>query len=243
MNIYSIGCSFTEGQGLENFQIENYTRLLSDKTKIYSYNLGSSGASNDYVFKKVFEILNNGVTKDDILIIQWTHYIRLELPRKYDNNDFFFYLPNTTVPVPDKIIKPINERGIYVNKVVNSNFNYKNMDSTIKHLSELHASDFRKFIGYFLNENYQINKTKNYIKSLYAYLELNGYKHLHFFGWDNCTIADNEILNYEKFLNTTFGGYTNTIGNEHPNKLGHYEWSSFLLTKLEELKYIKPQII
>ena len=106
------------------------------------------------------------------------------------------------------------------------------MDSTSKHLSELHAEDFKKFIGYFLDENYQINKTKNYIKSLYSYLELNGYKHLHFFGWDNCIISDSEILNYKKFLNKSFGGYTDTMGNEHPNKTGHSKWSSFLLTKI-----------
>jgi hypothetical protein len=243
MSIYSIGCSFTEGQGLENFQTENYTYLLSKKTKMNSYNFGNSGSSNDYVFRKVFEILNNGFTKDDILIVQWTSYIRLELPRVYDNRKFFFTLPNTLQPVSDKIIKPINEGGVYINQVVNENTDYKKTDATTKKLSELHENDFRKFIGYFLNENYQMNKTKNYIKSLYSYLELNGYKHLHFFGWDNCVIADNEILNYDKFLNKTFGGYTNTLGNSHPNKLGHSEWSSFLFKKLEELNYIKTKII
>ena len=89
-----------------------------------------------------------------------------------------------------------------------------------------------------INKTNEINKTKNYIKSLYSYLELNGYKHLHFFGWDNCIISDSEILNYKKFLNKSFGGYTDTMGNEHPNKTGHSKWSSFLLTKIEELNYI-----
>jgi hypothetical protein len=241
MMIYSVGCSFTEGQGLENFQTENYTRLLSEKTKIHSHNFGSSGSSNDYVFRKAFEILNNGFTKDDILIIQWTNYIRMEIPRIYDSREWYFTIPNSIHPASDKVLKDINFNGTTSKYVMPQNFEYNKVDEMRKKLLELHNNDFKRFIGYFLNENYQMNKTKNYIKALYSYLELNGYKHLHFFGWDNCVIPDNEILNYEKFLNKTFGGYTNTIRDEHPNKLGHSEWSSFLLTKLEELNYIEKR--
>ena len=78
-------------------------------------------------------------------------------------------------------------------------------------------------------------KGKNYIKSLYAYLELNGYKHLHFFGWDNCIVSDNEIINYPNFLKETFGGYTKTTGSNHPNKEGHEMWANFLSNKLQTL--------
>jgi hypothetical protein len=41
MKLYSVGCSFTEGQGLENFQIENYTKLLSEKHKVDCHNFGN----------------------------------------------------------------------------------------------------------------------------------------------------------------------------------------------------------
>jgi hypothetical protein len=74
-------------------------------------------------------------------------------------------------------------------------------------------------------------------------LELNGYKHLHFYGWDNCIIPDNEILNYPNFLKETFGGYTNTTGNDHPNKEGHENWANLLSNKLEVFKYIEKKLI
>ncbi|MFN9897468.1 MAG: hypothetical protein ACK55Z_01470, partial [bacterium] len=64
------------------------------------------------------------------------------------------------------------------------------------------------------------------------------YKHLHFFGWDNCMISDNEISNYPNFLKETFGGYTKTTENEHPNKEGHEMWANFLSNKLQTLNYI-----
>jgi hypothetical protein len=238
MKLYSVGCSFTEGQGLENWQIENYTKLLSEKHKVDCYNFGKSGASNDYVFRKIFYILNEGFNKEDVLIIQWTNYIRIELPTTYDSREWYFTIPNSLHPASDKILKDVNFNGIFSKYVMNENIDYNKTDEAIKKLLELHIDDLQRFIGYFLNKKYQIDKTKNYIKSLYAYLELNGYKHLHFFGWDNCIISDNEILNYTNFLKETFGGYTKTPGNEHPNKEKHEMWANFLSNKLQTLNYI-----
>jgi hypothetical protein len=238
MKIYSVGCSFTEGQGLENSKIENYTALLSEKHKIDCYNFGNCGASNDYVFRKVFYILNEGINKDDVLIVQWTNYIRTEVISTHDNRNWYFTIPNALHPAADKIFRDVSFGERFAREVTNENMNYDKTDELTKKLLELHDDDFKRFIWYFLDKKYQINKTKNYIKSLYAYLELNGYKHLHFFGWDNCIISDNEIANYPKFLKETFGGYTKTIGNHHPNKMGHEMWSNFLSNKLQTLNYI-----
>jgi hypothetical protein len=61
---------------------------------------------------------------------------------------------------------------------------------------------------------------------------------LHFFGWDSCIVTDNEILNYPNLLKETFGGYTNTIKNDHPNKEAHAIWANLLSNKLQTLNYI-----
>lgn len=238
MKLYSVGCSFTEGQGLQNFQIENYTKVLSEKHKVDFHNFGNCGASNDYIFRKVFYILNEGFTKEDVLIIQWTNYIRMEIPTTYDNREWYFTIPNSLHPSSDKILKDVNFYGTFSKHVMNQNTDYSKTDETTKKLLELHDNDLKKFMGCFLNKEYQINKTKNYIKSLYAYLELNGYKHLHFFGWDSCIISDNEISNYPNFLKETFAGYTKTPKINHPNKEGHEMWANFLSNKLQTLNYI-----
>ena len=50
-------------------------------------------------------------------------------------------------------------------------------------------------------------------------------------------------LNYPNFLKETFGGYTNTTGNDHPNKEGHENWANLLSNKLEVFKYIEKKLI
>ena len=238
MKLYSVGCSFTEGQGLENSKIENYTKLLSEKHKVDCYNFGNCGASNDYIFRKVFYILNEGFNKEDVLIIQWTNFIRTEVIRTYDSKNWYFTIPNALQASADKILKNLNLYGSSYKYVINENIDYNKTDEVIKKLAELHHSDFQRFTEYFLDTKYQIDKTKNYIKSIYAYLQLNGYKHLHFFGWDGCMVSDNEIINYPNFLKETFGGYTKTPENVHPNKEGHEVWANLLSNKLVELKFI-----
>ena len=57
-----------------------------------------------------------------------------------------------------------------------------------------------KYILQFLYDEYQIITTKNYINSLYTYLQHFGYQHIHFFGWKDCVIKD--INQNKKSINT-----------------------------------------
>jgi hypothetical protein len=88
-----------------------------------------------------------------------------------------------------------------------------------------------------LDENYQLNTTINYINALYTYLEYFGYKHLHFFGWDKC-IIESVFDNKSNFIKESFGGYTNTTNNHHPDKKGHKAWAEFLNKKIIEFKFV-----
>lgn len=226
MRLFVIGCSFSEGAGLKEVN-DRYSRLLGNTLKINNYNIALSGSSNDYIFRKVFELLENSITKNDILIIQWTHFIRIELNHKYENINLYYNPPASLNASMDKIF---NNNSV--------NFSHKKIDTNvIDEIDNKNQKYINDYILNFLNPEYQYNKTKNYIKSLYSYLELNEYKHLHFFGWDKCIIE--EVLNYPKFINESFGGYTNTIGTEHPDKSGHDMWSNVLYNKLKELNYIK----
>ena len=231
MKLFTIGCSFTEGQGLKNQKTECYTHLLSKILDIEYFNFGACGMSNDYIFRKVFDLINsNTITKDDIIVIQWTHFIRKELKYVKDDREWFHSLPTSFHAYLDKIIYKKSVQNNYIDEDIHAERTF--IESKNKKFLEEYTLNF-------LDSNYQKNTTKNYINSLYTYLEHFGYKHLHFFGWDNCLIKS-VFDGKENFIQETFGGFTNTIGNEHPKAKGHKTWADFLNQKIIEFKFINP---
>lgn len=226
MKLFTIGCSFSEGAGLDS-DTDRYSYILGNKLlNVTNYNLAMAGTSNDYIFRKVFEIIENDFKKDDIFIIQWTHFIRVELMQKYNDINLYYNPPAKFESNFDK-------------KMINGSvdFESKNIEkSIVNNIDGKNLKHIKDYVANFLNEDYQYTKTKNYIKSLYSYLELNGYKHLHFFGWDSCIIDG--ISDNSKFIKESFGGYTDTIGMEHPDKTAHFIWANLLYDKCKELKYI-----
>ena len=235
MKLFTIGCSFTEGQGLKNQVYECYTHQLAENLKIEYFNFGGCGMSNDYIFRKVFELLNdNIITKEDIVVIQWTHYTRKELPVSYKDKMFYHSLPTSGWAYQDKSL-------ITLNNTPEVSVKDQYFENNVDDIQEKITSENEKFLKIyntkFLNENYQLNTTKNYINSLYAYLEYFNYKHLHFFGWDTCVIKS-VFDNKPNFMKETFAGYTKTPFTEHPNKKSHKVWSEFLNKKIIELSFV-----
>jgi hypothetical protein len=233
MKLITVGCSFTEGQELKFQDFECYTNKLAEQLNLEYYNFGSSGASNDYIFRKVFELIEtNIITKEDIIIIQWTNYNRKELPIVYEDKKWYYYPPNGHVPMWDK--KLFNDITRVQNEYYGIDLQPKMYELKDKNMELLDLYTFN-----FLHDEYQKNTTKNYINSLYTYLEHFGYNHLHFFGWGDCVI-DGIDKNKSTFLKENFGNFTNTGKNRHPNKTAHNKWAKFLNDKILEFKFINP---
>ena len=233
MKLFTIGCSFTEGQTLKNQTQECYAHLTAANLEIDYFNFGACGASNDYIFRKVFELLNSKtITKDDIIIIQWTSYIRKELLFEHGDKEFYHYIPTSFHAYDDKVIKTD-----FLKPSVQNNYINQDLDKTRKNIESQNKEFLNKYNLKFLNKNYQLNATINYINALYTYLEHFDYKHLHFFGWDACVI-ESVFDNKTNFIKESFGGYTKTNFNEHPNKAGHKQWSTFLTKKINEFSFI-----
>ena len=233
MRVITLGCSFSEGQGLQDQVAECYTAKLTEQLKLEYFNFAGAGMSNDYIFRKIFEILNsNIITKDDIIIIQWTHYMRKELPIKIGSKNFYYQPPTCLLPLEDKILfteydKPCTQDQYFGED--NQEIKLSLKTNNEKFLNEYSLK--------FLNENYQINTTKNYINSVYTYLEHFGYKHLHFFGWEGCVI-ESIFDNKPNFIKENFGKYTKTTNGRHPNKKAHEIWAEFLFEKLKTFSFI-----
>lgn len=233
MKLFTIGCSFTEGQGLKKQAIECYSNELANILKLEHYNFGAAGMSNDYIFRKVFELLNSKtIKKNDIILIQWTHFLRKELPFANNNKKWFHTIPNSLHAYSDKVI--INKSNI---SSVQNEYVYENTSVERKLIESKNKKNLEDFSLKFLDESYQLNTTINYINALYTYLEYFGFKHLHFFGWDKC-IIESVFDDKPNFIKESFGGHTNTTNNHHPDKKGHKTWAEFLNKKIIEFKFV-----
>ena len=241
MKLFVIGCSFTEGQGLKNQSAEAYATKLGKKLKLEYFNYGAIGMSNDYIFRKIFELINsNVITKEDILIIQWTHYMRKELPIIHNGRKWYHTIPNSMHAYEDMIMHDLDGHKFAKGEHLNQNLGDDRIEIESKNKKIL-----EEYILKFINEDYQLNTTTNYINSLYAYLEYFNYNHLHFFGWKQCIIKS-VLQNKSNFLKETFATYTNTSTNSyiasHPDKEGHENWSDFLYEKITSKIEIKRKI-
>lgn len=231
MKLIAIGCSFTEGQGLEYHVWESYPHLLAKRLKIEYFNFGSCGESNDYIFRKIFELIrSNTISKDDIIIIQWTHYMRKELPTTYNGREWYQVAPYGT-PLSDKTILKLDNEETVMGKYYN-----EDLSEDFKKIQSKNQKLINNYTLNFIDTDYQLNTTINYIESLYTYLEHFGYKHLHFFGWDTCIVPN--TFDKSNFLKETFGGYTKTIAKDHPNKIQHKQWANYLYNKIKEHKFL-----
>jgi hypothetical protein len=225
MKLYSVGCSFTEGSGVG--RANAYTKHLADLLNCEYDNFGESGHSNLYIFRKAIELIKNW-NKEDLLIVQWTSPIRQEL---VSSDGYMFYPPN--------------------NKFVSLSYLYgQNVKHELKVLGlnneEVEKEIHKKYLPIltehsenFINEKYQYEISFGYQIALFNLLENLGYKHIHFFGWEEgCKIENVYNFVNEKFLNDSFQKYTNTNINEHPNLQAHIEWSKYLFDNFKNFKYI-----
>jgi len=243
MKIVSVGCSFTEGSGVGKSNA--YTKQLADLCMCDYDNFGESGHSNQYIFRKVIELIKNW-NNDDILIIQWTNPWREEI---ISNEGFLFYPPYTDwfslryFCDSDNIDEGLIKKGIIESK---GNFEKKVLKEKQNSVIEYSSN--------FFNENYLDELSFCFQLSLYGLLESLKIKYLMFFGWDFQSYdKQKKIFDYtnEKFLRESFGKYTNIKlyynpneksdkdrSVEHPDLDGHTKWTNHLYDKCKEFNYV-----
>lgn len=225
MKLYSVGCSFTEGGGVG--RANTYTRHLADLLNCEYDNFGESGHSNLYIFRKTIELVKNW-NKEDILIIQWTSPIRQEL---ISSDGYMFYPPNNGFVSLSYLYGQNVKHELQVLGLNNEEVEKEIHKKYLPMLTE-HSENF-------INEKYQYEISFGYQIALFNLLENLGYKHIHFFGWEEgCKIENIYNFANEKFLNDSFQKYTNTNINEHPNVQAHIKWSKYLFDNFKNFKYI-----
>ena len=94
--LFAFGCSVTHGCELVNSAqdprniLGSYPALLANHLGIEYKNFAVCGASNEYIFHKIFEHLDE-ITSNDILLVCWTSYIR---ECWINDNKHWFFIPS-----------------------------------------------------------------------------------------------------------------------------------------------------
>ena len=240
MKVYSVGCSFTSGTDVH--PNHNYTSKLGKLLRWNPKNYGEPGHSNQYIFRKVIELLKNW-NNNDILLIQWTSPVRDEIITKDGHlftspfNDWCSYELLYGKDTESTFIK-LNTTKEEMDKKIISKYQNKVIDYSTN----------------FFHHEYQLNLSFCFQYSLFGLLEKLGVKYIMFNGWDfekgwefmrkkyNDKNLIHELTN-EKYLKESFGDYTNTPTNEHPNTEAHKIWADYLYEKIIELNYYTKTII
>lgn len=78
--VYSIGCSYSGGVGLEDWK-DRFSTLLSERLGAEEVNEAMGGGSNQRIFRKVIDwvVLNPDKLKHTLFLVQWTYAGRNEL--------------------------------------------------------------------------------------------------------------------------------------------------------------------
>lgn len=222
MKIVSVGCSFTEGSGVG--RINAYTRHLADLMNCDYKNFAESGHSNGYIFRKIIQLINDW-NNDDILIIQWTSPNRQTL---VTNEGYSFYPPFITF---------MSLEFLFGQDVANHPDAKEYTDEKQKDIIKNHSNFLNEYEKKFSNFQYLDLISYGYQISIFNMLENLKIKHIQFYGWDSIKLDVKKFVN-KKFLQESFGGYTNTNHNEHPDLNGHLKWAKFLFNKVNEFNYV-----
>jgi hypothetical protein len=222
MKIVSVGCSFTEGTGVGRKNA--YTRHLADLCNCEYENYGESGHSNQYIFRKTIELIKNWNT-DDILIIQWTAPNRQEVITK---EGYLFYSPFSNF---------MSLEFLFGQDVANNPNAAKYDNNTQNEIIKNYSNLIDEYTERLTNDKYSDTLSFNYQVALFNMLENLNIKHIHFYGWEAIKLDIKQYVN-DKFLTESFGYYTETLQNEHPNLDGHIKWANYLFGNLKKFNYI-----
>ncbi len=214
--VYSNGCSYTEGCGLDNPEKERYSKFLADKFDAEDINQSKGGGSNQRIFRKTFNWIseNQDKLKDTLFVLQLSYPVRNEIwvsRTNTDDGDIPTHWWSSQFGHDGYTAWEHNERDTSVDKD-EFNFNYIPDNKSSSEISW------------------------KYVIGLQSYFKLNNIKYMFFDGDNNdhgfmdrdCDIA--ELVDFKYFYGESFlksAGIRKTECN-HPNEEVQIEWADKL---------------
>ena len=220
--VYSNGCSYTEGCGLDNPEKERYSKFLADKFNAEDINQSEGGCSNQRICRITYDWIseNQDKLKDTLFVLQLSYPVRNEIwvnriwEDDYGNKSNWF---GAQFGHDGHTAWNSHERDTSVDKD-EINFNYTPDNKTSSEI------------------------TWRYVISLQSFFKINNIKYIFFEGDINkhgfldktCKIA--ELVNFDCFYQEPFLGSARNRVTEcnHPNAEVQIEWADKLYSFYKE---------
>ena len=220
--VYSNGCSYTEGCGLDNPEKERYSKFLADKFDAEDINQSKGGGSNQRIFRKTFNWIseNQDKLKDTLFVLQLSYPVRNEIwvsRTNTDDRDIPTHWWSSQFGHDGYTAWEHNERDTSVDKD-EFNFNYIPDNKSSSEISW------------------------KYVIGLQSYFKLNNIKYMFFDGDNNdhgfmdrdCDIA--KLVDFDYFYQVPFLGSAKKRVTKcnHPNAEVQIEWADKLYSFYKE---------
>lgn len=190
--ILSVGCSFTEGVGLEQEKI--YTHVLAKKLKCDYYNLGLGGSGIDAVLHNLTMWITTVPEKPKLIIIQWPYYGRF----------MHFEKPNVNCDLADNSIALVNANSNYksINDFFGSSeeFNYFESLETFSKLKIENLLDYSKIPYLNVGVYYGPEQRITFKKPVVQLIKLDSARDIHFGIESHSVLASGLYLAHQRMI-------------------------------------------
>jgi hypothetical protein len=226
--IYSNGCSYTEGYGLDNPVKERYSKFLADKFGAEDINQSEGGGSNQRIFRTTYDWIseNQDKLKDTLFVLQLSYPVRNEIWVNKANKDDFEHGPGYIAP------SFYGGGGIWFG----AQFGHDGYTAWEAHERDTSVDKNEINFTYVPGNKSASEITWRYVISLQSFFKSNNIKYIFFEGDINkdgfldktCKIA--ELVDFDYFYEEPFLGSAGNRVTEcnHPDAEVQIEWAEKL---------------
>ena len=221
--VYSNGCSYTEGCGLDNPETERYSKFLADKYGAKDINQSEGGGSNQRIFRTTFDWIskNRDKLKDTLFVIQLSYPVRNEIwvnrtwQDDYGNSSHWF----------------------------GAQFGHDGYTAWESHERDTSVDKNEINFNYVPDNNAGSDITWRYVISLQSFFKINNIRYIFFEGDRNQdgklikTTDTSKLVDFDYFYKEPFLGSAKNRLTEcnHPDKEVQIEWANKLYSYVKEL--------
>jgi hypothetical protein len=226
--VYSNGCSYTEGCGLDNPEKERYSKFLADKFNAEDINQSEGGCSNQRICRITYDWIseNQDKLKDTLFVIQLSYPVRNEI---WVNRTWY-----DTEPLSTFYGNKSNWWGAQFGHDGYTAWEHHERDTSV---------DKDKINFNYVPDNKSVSEiTWRYVIGLQSYFKSNNIKYIFFDGDNNeagfmdrdCDIA--KLVDFDYFYQEPFLGSAGNRITEcnHPNAEVQIEWADKLYSFYKE---------
>jgi hypothetical protein len=219
--LYSNGCSYTEGYGLENPKEQRYSKILADSLGAEDINESLGGESNQRIYRKTFDWISNNKSKldDTLFVIQLSYPVR---------NEIWFSKKQQNGKLDEK------DKHWY-----GAQFGHDGYTAWESHQRDT-SVDKEEINFNYVPPNYVTSDISwRYVLGLQSFFKVNNIKHIFFEGHihddDGSMNKKSKLFDLVDETNFFNIGFRNSAGDRltpcsHPNKEVQKEWAEKLLT-------------